>query len=215
MSSHNPALGRQSGNLDHEWRYRAHMVPAAPTAPPLRSRIAAGAAFTLAVATLALLAAFTVGNLLYVLGALVSGALAISMLWVAATDQRGRWWAAAAAVIFVAGAIASLVAAGADALAIVIVVVGILLSSGLADLALRWEVRRVVAHRWRAVPPTKNGVLFVNPKSGDGKATRLGLVGEANRLGIPHRNAGKGRRPPGTGRKSCPRRRRRPGYGGR
>ena len=66
-----------------------------PTAPPLRSRIAAGAAFILAVATLALLAAFTVGNLLYVLAAVVSGVIAISMLWVAATDQRFRWWAAA------------------------------------------------------------------------------------------------------------------------
>jgi len=185
MSSHNAANSpREAENLQPGWRYRAHMVRAAPPAPPFRSRLAAGAAFTLAVATLALLAAFTIGNLLYVLAALVSGALAISMVWVAATDHRVRWWAAAAAVIFVAGAIASLVAAGADALAIVIVVVGILLSSGLADLALRWEVHRVVAHRWRAVPPTNNGVLFVNPKSGDGKATRLGLVGEADRLGI-------------------------------
>jgi diacylglycerol kinase family enzyme len=138
----------------------------------------------LAVATLALLAVFTLGNLVYVLAAVVSGVLAISMLWAAATDQRFRWWAATAAAIFVAGAIASLVAAGKAALAIVIVVVGIVLSSGLANLARRWEVHRVLAHRWRAVPPTRNGIIFVNPKSGDGKAMRLGLVDEANRRGI-------------------------------
>ena len=76
-------------------------------------------------AALCLLVVFTAGNLLYVLAALVCGLLAISTLWVAATDQRLRWWAAAAAVIFVAGAIASLVAAGADAVAIVVVVIGI------------------------------------------------------------------------------------------
>ena len=155
-----------------------------PTAPPLRSRIAAAAAFLVAVATLALLVAFTVGNLVYVLGAIVGGLLAISMLWVAVTDQRFRWWAAAAAALFVAGAIASLVAAGADALVIVIVVIGIGLASVLADLSLRWEVHRIVSSRWRPVPATTNGVLFVNPKSGDGKAMRLGLPDEAHRLGV-------------------------------
>ena len=73
-----------------------------------------------------------------------------------------------------------------------IVVVGIVLASTLANLALRWEVHRVVARRWRAVPPTRNGVIFVNPKSGDGKAVRLGLVDEARRRGVHTVVLGKG-----------------------
>ena len=158
--------------------------PGARVAPPLRSRMAAAAALLLAVAALCLLVVFTAGNLLYVLAALVCGLLGISTLWVAATDQRLRWWAAAAAVIFVAGAVASLVAAGADAVAIVVVVIGIAGASALANLALRWEVHGIVTRRWRPVPATDNGVIFVNPKSGDGKAMRLGLADETRRRGI-------------------------------
>ncbi len=152
--------------------------------PPLRSRFAAGASLMVALATLALLAVFTAENLLYVLASLVCGLLAISTLWVAATDHRWRWWAAPAGAIFLAGAIASLVATGSSALAIVVVLVGTLSASALATLALRWEVHRVVARRWRPVPPTQRGVLLVNPKSGDGKAARLRLADEAHRLGI-------------------------------
>jgi diacylglycerol kinase family enzyme len=155
-----------------------------PTRPPVRSRIAAGASLIVTIATLLLLAIFTAGNLLYVLAAVVCGLLGISLLWVAATDQRFRWWAAATAAVFVGGAVASLVAAGADALAIVIAVVGIVVASVLANVALRWEVHRIVARRWRPAPPTSHGVIFVNPKSGDGKAMRLGLVDEARRRGI-------------------------------
>jgi len=146
--------------------------------------MAAAAALLLATAALCLLVVFTAGNLVYVLAALVSGLLSISTLWVAATDQRLRWWAAVAAVIFVAGAIASLVAAGADAVAIVIVLIGIVGASALANLALRWEIHRIVARRWRPVPPTEKAVIFVNPKSGDGKAMRLGLADKTRRLGI-------------------------------
>jgi diacylglycerol kinase family enzyme len=37
---------------------------------------------------------------------------------------------------------------------------------------------------WRAVDPPRRPVLFVNPRSGDGNATRLGLVERARDLGI-------------------------------
>ena len=65
-----------------------------------------------------------------------------------------------------------------------VVVIGIAGASGLANLALRWEVHRIVTRRWQPVPATNNGVIFVNPKSGDGKAMRLGLADETRRLGI-------------------------------
>jgi diacylglycerol kinase family enzyme len=153
-------------------------------APPMRSRLAASAALIVALATLALLVVFTVENVLYVLASLACGLLAISTLWVAATDHRLRWWAAPAAAIFVGGAIASLVAAGRSAVAIIVVLVGTLSASALATLAMRWEVYRIVARRWRPVPPAQHGVILVNPKSGDGKAARLHLADEAHRLGI-------------------------------
>jgi diacylglycerol kinase family enzyme len=152
--------------------------------PPLRSRAAAGTALIVTVATLCLLIVFTAQDGLYVLAALACGLAGISALWVAATDRRFRWWAGAGGIISIAGAAASLVAAGRSVVAVVVVLVGIVAASALANLALRWEIHRIIARRWRPMPPVQHGVLFVNPKSGDGKAIRLHLVEEAGRRGI-------------------------------
>ena len=37
---------------------------------------------------------------------------------------------------------------------------------------------------WQAVDPPRRPVLFLNPKSGDGKATRAGLAERARERGI-------------------------------
>jgi hypothetical protein len=62
-----------------------------PAALPMRSRIAAGCALAVSVATLVVLIAFTAQNLFYVLASLLAGALGISALWIAAIDRRFRW----------------------------------------------------------------------------------------------------------------------------
>ena len=60
----------------------------------------------------------------------------------------------------------------------------IALASVFGTVALSWEVHHAIAQRWRVVPPAKRGVLLMNPRSGDGKVTRLGLADEARRRGI-------------------------------
>src|SRR5271166_978789 len=164
---------------------RASVAPGKrPDAPPIGSRIAAGGALVISAATLVILIVFTARDLPYVLASVLAGALSISALWIAATNRRFRWVAAAAAVLLVGAAIASLVAAGRGAAAVAVVIVGIVVASGLGTLALRWEVREALAKRWHEVPPTSHGVVLMNPRSGDGKVARLHLADEARRRGI-------------------------------
>jgi diacylglycerol kinase family enzyme len=153
-------------------------------APPIRSRIAAGSALAVSVATLVVLIVFTAQNLLYVLGSLLAGALGLSALWIAATNRRFRWWAGAAAVLLVGGAVAILLAAGRGVVEVATVTAGIVVASALGTLALRWEVGQALAERWRQVPATRHGVILMNPRSGDGKVARLHLADEARRRGI-------------------------------
>ena len=83
--------------------------------PPIESRVAAGGALVVAVATLVVLIVFTARNLPYVLASVLAGALGISALWIAATNRRYRWWAAGSALLLVGAAVASLVAVGRGA----------------------------------------------------------------------------------------------------
>ncbi len=153
--------------------------------PPIESRIAAGGALLVFAAAILVLIVFTARDLPYVLTSVLAGGLAISTLWVVATNRRlFRWWAAAAAVVFLAAAMASLVAAGRGAVSLIIAVIGILVATTLGTLALRWEVRQALAHRWQHVPPTRHGVVLMNPRSGDGKVAKLHLVDEARRRGL-------------------------------
>lgn len=165
-------------------RASATVTAEQPAGPPFRSRVAASAALGVSLATLAVLVFFAAHDALFVLISLVCSALAISMLWIAATNRKFRWGAAGAAVILVAGAIASLVAAGRGSIAIALIVAGIAVASALGTLALRWEVRQVLANRWHPAPATRHGVVLVNPKSGDGKAAHVHLIDEARRRGI-------------------------------
>ena len=155
-----------------------------PGAPPLRSRIAAASALLVSAATLAILVVFTARNLLYVLASVTAGTLGISALWIAATNRRFRWWAAAAGVLLVAAAVWSLVATGRGAVAAAAVVAGIVIASALGTEALRWEVRQAVAKRWHEVAPVLRGVVLMNPHSGGGKVAKLHLADEARRRGL-------------------------------
>jgi diacylglycerol kinase family enzyme len=44
--------------------------------------------------------------------------------------------------------------------------------------------RRLSRYGWRQVDPPRRPVLFINPRSGDGKAVRAGLAGQARAKGI-------------------------------
>jgi diacylglycerol kinase family enzyme len=44
--------------------------------------------------------------------------------------------------------------------------------------------RRLSRYGWRPVDPPRRPVLFINPRSGDGKAVRAGLAGQARAKGI-------------------------------
>jgi diacylglycerol kinase family enzyme len=155
-----------------------------PHGPPVWSRIAAAGALVAGAVALLALVAFMVLDVLYVIGSLLAAALAISTFWIAATDRRFRWLRGAAAVVLSALAIAGIVTTGRHAawfaLAIVAAAAGVLLGT----LALREEVRHALAEHWRRVAATHHGVVLINPKSGDGKATRLHLLDEARRRGI-------------------------------
>lgn len=151
--------------------------------PSIGSRMTAGGSLVAFVATLVLIG-FTVRELAYVLVSLIAVALAISALWIAATNRRFRWISAAAALACVGGSVTALVAAGRGIVAIVIVVLAMLVTSALGSIALRWEVNHALAERWRDVPATRHGVVLMNPKSGGGKVEVWDLAGEARRRGV-------------------------------
>lgn len=157
----------------------------APSAkPPLASRIAASGALVFGALTLVVLVVVTAENLLYVAGSVLVNALAISTLWLAATNRRFRRWTVTAALLLVGASIAILVAQGQGVVAVVVVLVGVAAAWALGTLALRWEVRQALHSRWTAVAPAHRGVVFMNPRSGDGKVVRLGLADEARKRGV-------------------------------
>lgn len=136
------------------------------------------------VATLVAVILLTTRNVLFVLASTLFVSLGISALWITATNRRFRWWAGTAAVLMVGAAIASLVAAGRGDIAVVTVLVGVATASALGSAALRWELDKALAQRWHAVPPTRHGVVLMNPRSGDGTVARLQLADEAQRRGL-------------------------------
>ena len=80
--------------------------------PPFRLagwRIAAGGALVVTCATVVTLAVLTARNLIYFVGAILTGTLGISTLWIVATNRRFRWLTTTAAVLLVLGTVAILV----------------------------------------------------------------------------------------------------------
>ncbi len=112
---------------------------------------------------------------------LLSATVGTVATWYALT-RRGLPRAAAVATALVAVAIVVLVS-----LPVVIVQVGLLLVFAVAGrYALGPDAATLFESGCRAHPvgAARHGVLIVNPRSGDGKATRLGLVAAARAGGI-------------------------------
>jgi len=152
--------------------------------PPIGSRMAAGGAILVAGATLVAFVVLTAASLLYAAGVVLASALAISTAWLATTNRRHRAVTVPATFALLGASIAILVAQGSSAAGIAAAIVGLVLAWALGTLALRWEVRRALQSRWSRVPPTRHGVVFVNPKSGNGRAARFALVDEARRRDV-------------------------------
>jgi diacylglycerol kinase family enzyme len=146
--------------------------------------MAAGGAILVAVTTLVALVVLLVANLLYAACAVVASALALSTSWLAMTNRRHRGVTLPATVVLLGTSVAILVARGRSAAGIAAALVGLVLASALGALALRWEVLRALQSRWSRVSPSRHGVVFINPNSGNGKAARFDLVGEARRRNV-------------------------------
>ena len=137
-----------------------------PDAPPFRSRIAAFGALVVCAATLGALTFQTTMNVIFVVASFLFSALGISALWIAGTNRRFRWGAGAGAVLLLGLAVASLVVAGRGVLAVIVILVGIAVASGLGTVALRWEVRKALAQRWQPVPAVRARRRFHEPQIG-------------------------------------------------
>ena len=152
-------------------------------APPIGSRVAAACALIWSVGALLTLVIFTARNLLYVVSSLIAASLGISMWWIAATNGRYRWLAAAAGVVFVGLVIFILVLAGRG--------------TGRPSPYSRspppgrsdsWHCVGSSTGPWisarHSVGATRHGVVLMDPTSGGGKVGRFDLVEEARRRGI-------------------------------
>jgi hypothetical protein len=114
--------------------------------------------------------------------ALVLVVLAVMAGWTALV-RRGTWRLVAGGVALVAlVAVVVLIAAGS--LVRTVVLIGlVLMSMATARVALGHDLAEVPADL-RPVERARHGVLVMNPRSGGGKAERLGLEAEARRRGI-------------------------------
>jgi diacylglycerol kinase family enzyme len=155
------------------------MEPAQPAAVHrLRARLAAVAALLLlALAVVPLLVvAVNVPDALVVLASLFAGTYC---LWLSITS-RG-----AVLLLTVPGlllALTVLVATAYDHRVELVAAIGCLVLFGVtARAAVRAELADTGA---RPVPPARHGVLVINPRSGDGKAARVGLAEQAARRGV-------------------------------
>lgn len=156
--------------------------------PRLQRRLAATTAIVL-------LLAVAIGSLvriasdpLRVAVELVLLALLLSALWVAGT-RAGPWRATAVVVgvVSLIGLIVSVVnAQGHLVVSLAVRIVALIAAAGLAKYALGGTVRALKEAKTPGTPvaPAKRGVLFMNLKSGGGKAERFHLVEECTRRGI-------------------------------
>ncbi|GAA4728902.1 diacylglycerol/lipid kinase family protein [Phytohabitans rumicis] len=142
-----------------------------------RRRVAAIVALLAAPATLIVALVAVVEELprgLAVLGCVV---LAVVSGWYGVL-RRGARRAVALAVALVALIVAAVLLLTGRIPVLVVVVAGVALALAAARVAFTVHVRRPAADRPR------HPVLFLNPRSGGGKAERFGLAAEARRRGI-------------------------------
>lgn len=114
--------------------------------------------------------------------------LLVVAAWASLTNEGGaRRFAAIVVILAAVGLIASSVAAdGALILSLALRVAALVVAVGMGHYALGSTTRALQSTetRGRAVPAAQRGVLFMNLKSGGGKAEQFDLPGECRRRGI-------------------------------
>jgi len=156
--------------------------------PGVARRLAAIAAIVLVVAVVAVTLVDVVSDPLRVLAQLVLLIVLVGAIWLALTRTGGRRIAAAVVggAALVALVLTVVNAEGYLVLSVAIRIVALALAVTLAKYALGDTVKTLQQSETPGtpVPPATHGVLFMNLKSGGGKATRFHLVDECRRRGI-------------------------------
>jgi diacylglycerol kinase family enzyme len=156
----------------------------APNAPPLGARLVAAAAFVGYVALAFEVLLVSRDNLWLALPAYVAIAVGVPVVWMTVT--RRHWLVRHALVggVIVLIGVVILAAAGRTARHLIVVAATIVATGAAGAAALRWEIRATVARRWSETRPARHGVLFINPRSGGGKADKFDLVHACEQRGI-------------------------------
>jgi diacylglycerol kinase family enzyme len=156
--------------------------------PSSQQRAAALASVGLALAFLVLTAGLLVVDLRRSLIALPLTLIAIAAAWLAITRVGVRKQIAiVACIIALIGVLLASSIGAAGAAVMSGARVACLLAAGLLGRQALGRDRRSMRDArvpGRAVPPAARGSLIVNPRSGDGKAERVGLMGAARQRGI-------------------------------
>ena len=151
-------------------------------------RIAAAAAVVLVVVVVASTITAIAGELRRVLGQLALFVVVLAAGWIAVTRSGSvRIVAVVVAVAAIVGiALLQIDRPDADLLSLVLRIVAVVVAIGLARYAIGTTTRDLQAGETPGTPveKAKNGVLFMNLKSGGGKAERFHLVDECRARGI-------------------------------
>jgi len=151
-------------------------------------RLAAVAAILLVAAVVAVALVKVFSDPLRVVAQLVLLIVLVGAIWVALTRTGGRRITAmvVAGAAVVASFLVAVTAEGHVVVTLVIQVAALGLAVALAKYALGETVQALERSETPGtpVPPATHGVLFMNLKSGGGKATRFHLVDECKRRGI-------------------------------
>ena len=153
-----------------------------------RKRLAAIVAILLVVVVVVATVVRVANEPLRIAGELLLVVVAVGGAWVALTTTKAR--RAIAAVVSVAAVVALIVsvinAEGYRALSVVVRIVLLVVAVALAKYALGTTVGALKQSETEGtpVPAATRGVLFMNLKSGGGKAERFHLVDECTRRGI-------------------------------
>ncbi len=156
--------------------------------PSVGRRLAAIVSILLVVGVVVASLAIGTDEPLRVLTGLVLLVVFLGAVWVALTrTERRRVVAVIVAVAAAVGLAASVLnAEGLLGASVAARILALVVAVGLAKYALGTTVKSLKAAdvEGAPVPPAKRGVLFMNLKSGGGKAERFHLVDECNRRGI-------------------------------
>ena len=153
-----------------------------------RRRLAAIAAILLATGVVVVTAARVVNEPLRLVGELFLVVVAVAGAWVALTTTR--WRRAVAVVVPLAAVVALIVSVisseGNRVLSVIVRILALVVAVALAKYALGTTVGALKQSETEGtpVPAATRGVLFMNLKSGGGKAERFHLVDECTRRGI-------------------------------